>query len=86
MRRRMPVLAVATLAAIGATYVRWSPHPSGSADTARPDAAALLQSANVGRTEVTRLIGAFEVQVARQPTSAGYKFLAQLYLDRGRLT
>ena len=86
MKRRTPVLAIATLAVIGASYVRWSPHPSGSADTARPDAAALLQSANVGRTEVTRLIGAFEVQVARQPTAAGYKFLAQLYLDRGRLT
>ena len=85
MRRRVPFLAVATVVVIGATYVRWSPS-AGTQAAAAPNAAALAASAAAGRAESARLVADFERQATDTPTSSGLKFLAQLYLQRGRLT
>ena len=85
MRRRVPVLGIATVLVIGASYLRWSPSAAHQA-AAAPNDAALDFSATAGRAETRRLVTEYERQAADTPTAAGLKFLAQLYLQRGRLT
>lgn len=85
-RGRIPVLAIATMLVIGASYVRWSPHAGQRSAVVAPNDAALTQSARTDRAEVSRLIGEFERQVSEQPNATGLTFLAQLYLRRGRLS
>lgn len=87
MRRRVPVLGIATLLVIGGSYLRWSSHgataPVGAVAQTN---AALWNAATSGRAETTRLVADYEREVADTPTAAGLRFLAQLYLQRGRLT
>ena len=84
MRRRVPYLAIATVLVVGGTYLRWSPPATQAA--ASPNAAALAASATQGRAETARLVADYEREVTDTPTASGLKFLAQLYLQRGRLT
>ena len=86
MKRHTPILALATVAIIGASYLRWAPSNAARPSAPSISAAALEQSATTGRSEVARLIDNFEREVAAQPTATGFKFLAQMYLQRGRLT
>jgi tetratricopeptide (TPR) repeat protein len=86
MRTRYVALAVATTAVIGATYVRASSggdRPAG--DGARSNA-ELEVASQVDRRELDRLIRAYETDAAERPTATGLTFLAQLYVQRGRLT
>jgi len=86
MKRYLPVLALATAAVIGLSYSGWSTTAGAQPSVPHPSTAALEQSSTVGRKELARLIDAFERQVKEQPTATGFNFLAQMYLQRGRLT
>ena len=86
MKRRIPVLGIATVLVIGGSYLRWSPRAATASVGAAPSNVALATSAKIGRAETTRLVAAYERQVAETPTAIGLRFLAQLYLQRGRLT
>ena len=85
MNRRVPVLGIATVLIIGATYLQ-RPFMGVTPTASEPNRAAMAASAATGRAETARLVVYYEAQVAEVPTAGGLKFLAKLYLQRGRLS
>jgi tetratricopeptide (TPR) repeat protein len=73
---------VATVVAVAVSYIGRSNGARLATTTMPVD--KLAHSSRVDRTELNRLIGAFENQVQTRPSAAGYSFLGQMYLTRGR--
>jgi tetratricopeptide (TPR) repeat protein len=84
MKGRLGVLAVATVAIIGVSYLRWSA-PSGDGGGVHQSRSA-GRAAEVDRQELQRLIGAYEDRLRTHPNEEDFAFLGQLYLQRGRQT
>ena len=86
MKRYLPVMALVTTAVIGLSYSGWSSSVGAQPTVPHPSAVALDQASTVDRRELSRLIDEFERQVKDRPTATSLNFLAQMYLQRGRLT